>query len=260
VGEPIFHHSSAASTKCRWCAATSGANPEDRMNAECRRIYETGVHVGNFSTAQPDTDAGHLLLVGKAKELTARMEQVAAAQRDGLVDSRAASAEKEKLRRTILAGPIAHLAQVGRLAAREEHELGTTFRFRPGAKTFVAFRTTARSMQAEAEGHKEVLAKYGLSEAVLGQLGQLLDQFDTAVTLGSDGRTAHIGATKQLRALATELRQVVRAMDARNRQRFENDPQLLGSWISAKTVRSGRRASSEPGETPGQGGDVRPAA
>jgi hypothetical protein len=49
-------------------------------------------------------------------------------------------------------------------------------------------------------------------------------------------------------------------MDARNRQRFENDPQLLGSWISAKTVRSGRRASSEPGETPGQGGDVRPAA
>jgi hypothetical protein len=115
-------------------------------------------------------------------------------------------------------------------------------------------------MQLEAELHKEVLAKYGLSEAVLAQLGQLLDQFDAAMTLGSDGRTRHIGATKQLRALATELRQVVRAMDARNRQRFENDPQLLASWISARTVRSGKRVLSEPEETPGPGGEVRPAA
>jgi hypothetical protein len=43
-----------------------------------------------------------------------------------------------------------------------------------------AHRTPARSMQTEAEAHKEVLAKYGLSEAVLEVFGRLLDQFDAA--------------------------------------------------------------------------------
>jgi hypothetical protein len=217
-----------------------------------------GVRVGNFSTAHPDDDAGHALSEAKVKELTARMEQVSAAQRAGLVDSRAAAAQKAKLRQAILAGPIAHLAEVGRLAARENHELGTIFRFRPGSKTFVAFRTVGRTMQTEAEAHKAVLLRYGLSEPVLAQFGQLLDQFDAAMTLGSDGRTAHTGATKQLTALAIELGRVVRVMDARNRQRFENDQQLLGSWVTASTVLRRRRAEVSPESD--AGGDVRPAA
>src|SRR5436305_70106 len=82
-----------------------------------------------------------------------------------------------------------------------------------------ARRTAARSLRAEAETNKEVLAKYGLSEAVLEVFGELLDQFDAAVTLGSNGRAAHTGATQELGALAVEAAQIVRAMDARNRLR-----------------------------------------
>ena len=52
----------------------------------------------------------------------------------------------------MLAGPIAHLAQVSRQAARDEHELGKTFTFKPGADTYLAFRTAARSMVAAAQG------------------------------------------------------------------------------------------------------------
>jgi hypothetical protein len=109
--------------------------------------------------------------------------------------------------------------------------------YEPSGITYVAHRTAARSMQAEAEANKEVLAKYGLSEAVLQVFGQLLDQFDAVVKLGSDGRAAHIGATKRLEALALEARQIVRVMDARNRYRFKDDEQVLGAWISASTVR-----------------------
>ena len=104
-----------------------------------------------------------------------------------------------------------------------------------------------------------------MSEAVLEVFGQLLDQFDVAVKVGSDGRAAHIGATKRLEALAMEAGQIVRAMDARNRYRFKNDEQVLGAWVNASTV-LGRAVGSASAETPGPeptpeaGGDVRPAA
>jgi hypothetical protein len=236
------------------------------MNAECRRTFEMGTRVVRFSDAQPDTDAGHGLSVTKAKEIVSQMERADAAQRAGQIDRHAGAVEKRRLRREMLAGPIAHLAEVGQLAARVDHELRSTFRFKPGADTYVAFRTAARTMQAAAETHKEVLAKHGLSESVLELLGDMLDQFDTALELGGNGRTTHKGATKQLQVLATELAAVVRVMDARNRQRFQNDPQLLESWISASTVLGAKRGGATPAEppapggTPGASGEVRPAA
>ena len=128
----------------------------------------------------------------------------------------------------MLAVPIAHLAEVGRAAAREEHELGKTFRFKPGASTYLAFRTAARGMASSAETHREVLAKYGLAQSVLDQFVQMLDQFDAAVALGIEGRTAHVGATRELQAVASEIFRTVRLMNGRNRQRFADDGQLLG--------------------------------
>jgi hypothetical protein len=95
-------------------------------------------------------------------------------------------------------------------------------------------------MQAEAETHKEVLTKFLLSGAVLEVFGQLLDQFDAAVKLGSDGRATHIGATKRLEALAREAGQIVRVMDARNRHRFKHDEQVLGRGSTRARSRRGR--------------------
>ncbi|MEO7475265.1 MAG: hypothetical protein ABIY46_08005, partial [Gemmatimonadales bacterium] len=109
-----------------------------------------------------------------------------------------------------------------------------------------------------------VLVHYGLSEAVLEVFGQLLDQFDAAVKLGTDGRAAHTGATKRLDELAQKAGRIVRAMDARNRYRFKSDAQMLGAWGTASTVRKaagpGPAPSGGQGGTPPAGGDVRPAA
>jgi len=50
-------------------------------------------------------------------------------------------------------------------------------------------------------------------------------------------------------------------MDARNRQRFAQDQQLLGSWISASTVLGGSpRSSTQPEGGPPAEGEERPAA
>jgi hypothetical protein len=235
------------------------------MNAESRKKIEMGTRALEFSRAHPDTEPGTAAAVAKLEQLVARANEVAAAQRDGLIHTRAASARKTELRRAMLAVPIAHLAEVGEVAAREEHELGKTFRFRPGASTLLAFRTAARGMAGAAEAHQEVLAEHGLSASVLEQFGQMLDQFDAAVALGNDGRTAHIGATRELKVVAQEIVQTVRVMDGRNRQRYAEDAQLLGSWLGASRVLGRRRAGTdaEPvvpdGEAPA-GGEVRPAA
>ena len=235
------------------------------MNGEVRRTFEMVARSVNFSDAQPDTDAGHLVSVERLKQVKSQLEQVAAAQRAGLIDVHTGAVEKRRLRREMLAGPIAHLSEVGGLAKREHPDLVNKLRYKPSGHTYVAHRTAARSLQVEATTNKEVLARSGLSEAVLEVFGQLLDQFDVAVKLASDGRAAHRGATKRLQALAMEAGQIVRAMDARNRHRFKDDQQVLGAWVSASTVRGKAVGSTsaeppEPTPTPNAGGDVRPAA
>lgn len=244
------------------------------MTAVTRRVLEMLVRVLNWLAAYPDDEPGGAVLVAQLRALVARMTQVINDQRSGQIDSRAATVRKEELRRAMLAGPIAHLARVGRMAAREVHELRSLFAFKPTADTLLAFQAAARVMYTAALEHKEVLVKHGLSESVLVQLGKWLDEFDAAMTLGAQGRTVHTAATRELAALTKEAHEIVRAMDARNRLRFQEDRQALELWVSARTVLgspTGTSKAEEPsapapdpsgtqGGTPSAGGDVRPAA
>ena len=231
------------------------------MNAPSRRKMEMGRRALEFSRAHPDSEPGSDVVVARLEQLVGRGNEVAAAQRDGIIQTRSASARKQELRRELLAVPIAHLARVGRAAARENHELGKMFLFKPSADTFLAFGTAARSMAAAAQEHRDLLLKYGLSQSVQDEFVQKLDEFDAAIALGNEGRSAHIGATREIKSVANEIVRTVRLMDGRSRQRFAGQEQLLGSWISASTVLgTPSRPGTEPeGGTPA-GGEVRPAA
>jgi hypothetical protein len=158
---------------------------------------------------------------------------------------------------------IGHMAEVGRAAARERPELATTFRFRPDATSFRTFLTACRAMVEAAEAHRETLVKFGQVQSVVDEFKQQLDQFDGAITQGNDGRSAHVGATRELQSVAQEIARTVRVMDARNRQRFADDPQLLGAWLYASTIHGKPRAGSDsPASAPGAPapGESRPAA
>jgi hypothetical protein len=246
------------------------------MDARSSRILDMGGRAVVHGHAHPDGDAGYNVSLTKLDELVARGQRAAVAQREAQVDQRTATTQKRELRRAMLLGPIAHLAGVGTLATKEDGELGKAFQVKPGVGTYARFRATAGAMQSAAEQQKEVLAKYGLSESVLEQFGKLLDQFEAAVQLGHNGRAAHKGATEELDHVATLITRTVRVMDARNRQRFEEDPQALGEWLSARQVlgtpKPGGTAPVETGspEAPATppvsgsgtpaGGEVRPAA
>jgi hypothetical protein len=229
------------------------------MNGQSRRTIEMGRRALEFCVAHPDTEPSTATVVTRLEQLVARAEDAATAQRNGRLQAHAATLRKRELRRGMRAGAIAHLDDVGRAAAREVHELGNTFRFKPDANSYLSFRTAARAMAAAAETHKEVLLRHGLSQSVLDEFVRTLDQFDEAVALGNEGRAAHVGATRELRGVS-EIARTVRVMDARNRQRFAQDGQLLGSWISASTVLGTPSRGAEPEEGPPAGGEVRPAA
>jgi len=247
------------------------------MDAVTRSVLEMLVRVLNWLTAHPDDEPGMIVLTTSLRTVVLRMTQVIDDQRKGQIDSRAASVRKQELRRVMLADPIAHLSRIGKLAGREVHELRSLFAFKPTADTLLAFQAAARGIITAAQDHKEVLVKYGLSESVLVQFGKSLDEFDAAMQLGSQGRTLHTAATRELAALTNEARVIVRAMDARNRLRFQDDRQALEQWVSARTVlgrpsaeRAGKEEGGTPaatpveggtqGGTPDAGGDVRPAA
>ena len=103
--------------------------------------------------------------------------------------------------------------------------------------------------------------KHGLSESVLEQFGRQLDEFDAVVAQGIDGRSRHMGATAELRRLGVEIARAVRVMNGRNRLRFEENAQVLASWLAASSVLGTPRGGS-PETVPSQppDGEVRPAA
>jgi hypothetical protein len=183
---------------------------------------------------------------------------------DGLRDVSAAAERKKELRHVLQQAHLVHIAEVGKAAAREEPDLNQKFVFRPGTRAYLAFRTAARGMAAEAQSHKEVLVKHGLAETVLENFLQALDQFDEAVEQGLEGRRLHVGASAELKSVADEIVQVVRVMDGLNRYRFIKDTEALAAWESVSNVAGPARpvapAKPAPGDTPPAAGEARTAA
>ena len=168
-----------------------------------------GTRALDFSRAHPDASPGYAAAVTRLEALLARADQVAGQQREGQLEVRAATARKKELKRSMQQAHLSHLAQVAKVAAREVPELAQKLVLRPRTRTYLAFRTAARGMAAEAQSQKEVLVKHGLVETVLDNLVQALDQFDAAVESGAEGRRAHVGASAELTAVADEVFQIV---------------------------------------------------
>ncbi len=216
----------------------------------------------DFSRAHPDSSPGYTASVTRLEERLARAEQLATQQREGILDVRGATVRKRDLRRTLKRAHLAHLAQVAKVAAREEPELAQKFVLRPGTAPYLAFRTAARAMAAEAESRKELLVKHGLAETVLESLTQMLQLFDAAIERGAEARRQHVGASAELDTVADEIVQIVNSMDGLNRFRFEAQGELMAAWESVSNVIAGRPGPGKPAEEPppSAGGEVRPAA
>ena len=218
------------------------------MNAKVRRKLEMGRRVAAFGRVYPDDSAGSVAINTRLGERLERADIVADQQLDGFHAVRAATSRKFELRRVMKSAHLDHLVRIARIAAREVPELAQKFVLPERGSSYLAFRTTARTLAAEAVARKELLVRYGLAEKVLDDLLQAIVQFDQAVEQGTDGRRMHIGASAELETLADEIVELVKGMDGLNRFRFAADPQLLAAWENASnvvTVTPSRPAESE---------------
>ena len=166
------------------------------MEAKDRRRLEMGSNALEFSRTHPNDSPGYSAALAWLADRLERSRTLAARQRDGLLEVRAATARKAELRHTMREGHLTHLIEVAKVAAREVPELAQKFQLKPGATTYLAFRTAAGGIAAEAQARKEVLVKHGLVESVLDELAEGLKQFDAALERGSAGRHTHVGRAR----------------------------------------------------------------
>ena len=226
------------------------------MNAKTRRKLEMGTRVLNFSRVHPDASPGYAAALSRLEERLTRAQDLAAQQRDGILDVRAATVQKRDLRRLMRGTQLKHLARVAEVAARDVPELATKITLTPRPNTYLGFRTAARGMVAEAQTQKELLVKHGLVDTVLDSLVEALNQFDRAVEQGTDARRSHVGASAELDAVGDEIVQIVNVMDGLNRYRFAKDAESLAAWESSSNIFGPPRpASQAPAE-----GEIKPAA
>ena len=237
------------------------------MNARTRSRLEMARRALEFAQAHPDTSNGYTAAVQELAELLARSEQLADLHRQGIAEVRAATQRKANLRRSIRQGQLVHVAMAAQRAAKEEPELTQKFALARQPIPYLAFRSLARTVAAEAEGRKEILVKHGLVDSVLVSLTESLGQFDQALGRGAEGRRIHVAAAVELDVVAGDAVQIVRVMDGHNRVRFAGNPDLLAAWRSASNVigpaRSGGqgdRRPNTPSQTPPPEGAVKPAA
>jgi hypothetical protein len=206
------------------------------MNSKVRRKFEMGVRALTFADEHPDASPGYSQAVARLRVLIQRARELAEQQQQGLRDSRAGSNRKFELRQGMKADPLKHLPSVAELAAVEDPQLPEIFAVPKGTTSYLAFRTVARSIEAEALSRKEMLMKYGLSDTVLQKYSTDLNEFDVVTEQAAKGRATHVGASFELDVVTTEMVQVVKVMNGHNRARFRNQGELLRAWESASNV------------------------
>jgi hypothetical protein len=220
------------------------------VDSRTRRVKEMGERVLDWSTAHSDPDPGSTAALNRLQQLVTRLDELAGRQRDGILEVRRATARKRTMREDITKIHLSHIISAAELASAEEPELAEKFRVPGRVRNYAAFRTAARGVLTEAESRKELLMKYGLSEPVLVALRKSLDEFDSVVEQGAQGRALHVGASTELEHVTGEILRVVKVMDGGNRFRLGQDGELLSGWENTSSVIAApKRAPETPGST-----------
>ncbi|HEV2084406.1 MAG TPA: hypothetical protein VGR09_04940 [Gemmatimonadales bacterium] len=205
------------------------------MNFDIRRKLDMAGRVRDFCRTHGGQNPGHTDAVARLEERLARAEALAKQEVAGRLAVAGAVVNKEQLRQEIQE-TVALLAGLAGPAAREEPELAVAIA-RPRVQlSHQVFLTRARVAADTGSAHKELLARYGMPENFLTDLGAALDNFERALNEKHMGRAAHVGARAELEAVTSEIMLIVRQLDALNRFHFRKDAESLAAWKSARDV------------------------
>ena len=216
------------------------------MNAVLRRRLEMAVRVRDFLRAHRTDGVAEVSALTRLEQLLERADALASQQRAGVVASRASTAHRTEVRFALQGQLLRYLTAVGAVAAKENTELGAQFRLPRTRATNQAFVTLARGMLEKAIEQKELLVSCGMSEQLLADLAASITEFEQTLEATRAGRREHVGASADLRAVATEIAQQVRLLDGLVRYRFGDNAAVMGAWASARSLGDPVRSKAAP--------------
>jgi len=220
------------------------------MNAALRRRFEMATRVRDFLRAHP-TEGPEATALADLETQIQRAEALEAQQRAGVLAARSATRQRQELRHALQTKLLKYLAGVGSVVARETPELADQFQLPRAQGSHGAFLTAARGMLEEATAQKDLLVSRGMSPTLLDDLTAALTEFENTLEASRTGRREHVGAGADLQAVAAQITDQVRLLDGLVRYRFGNQPELMGSWASARNVVGPFKTQSKA--QPGQG-------
>ena len=225
------------------------------MNAVVRSVLNMVERVRGFCRAHPFTDPSATALEARFEERVDRAVALAVQQRSSNLAVRAANARRNKLRSGVVMDLLRHLVRVGDDAAKELPDLSGRLKLPPQDGSHQAFLAAARVMVSEAADHRDLLVKHGMTESMLDDLGQALNQYEQATETAFGATRERIGARSQLHTIAAELSDLVQLLNGLNRYRFREQQELLDAWTSAINVLGPSRGAPRPETEPPAGGE-----
>jgi hypothetical protein len=195
--------------------------------------------------------AGYQSAVTGLSALVDEAAMLEAEQREGIIAERSGAATRRNAIDRVWDLHLPHMAAAARRAEGELPDLRRTLQLAPTKDSFAARRGAAGSMLEAVQARKDVLARYGLDEAVLTDLEQALAEYDAANAQCAAARGKHVRASARLADVGKEIVELVRILDGLYRVRLKHDEALLAEWYTLSTVRAESRGS--PGEEPSPG-------
>jgi hypothetical protein len=208
--------------------------------------------VRTFCRAHPSDDTSFTLVLDRLNSTILRIEELATQQESGYVSKHAATERRKDLRRRLQTGLLRHVVTAAEVAGRESVQVAGKFRLPGRSATHAVFRAAASEILGQARVYQEILAKHGLSVALLDDLDTAIKEFDSSLQESSDGKQDHVLARAEMKVLGDEIMQLVGMLDGFNRNRFHRDPELIVAWQSAKRIVRGPQ--------PKESGPAAPAA
>ncbi len=206
------------------------------MTRTVRRILSMGLRALGFCRSHPYANARYNAAMEVLEERLTRANLLDSQHEAGRSTVSQMSVAKAELRRTILTRYLRPLGVIARSIASDQPGLVKQFTPPQEKTNKQKFLTLARTIQAEAVGHRDLFISYGLPETFFEDLSKAIDAYDDAEDGGNAGRTSHVGAYADLEGVAQEIMTLVRQLDAINRVRFLNDRELTAAWKSARDV------------------------
>jgi hypothetical protein len=205
------------------------------MNANTRRRLSMAARAVDFLNANPDSDPTWTAVATRISDCVTRAETELQQETEGKAQEHASRAQRGTIR-SALVKEMRHLTRVVQLAATEHRELAGILPAFHADQPHHLLVATAQVMLTAVTASKELLAPYGLSQALFDQMTADIAAFDSSTESSHTGRSTHVGAHNDLETTVSQAVALVGVMNGLVEQRFAGQSNLLAAWESARNI------------------------